>query len=55
MDYVPTCDQSNEDKKDYQLTDEQPDTTNVPDLEDEESAEERKKQEAKELKILTLE
>ena len=33
--------------------DEQPDTTDMPDLETEESAEERKKQEAKGLKILT--
>ena len=47
MDYVPTYDKSNEDEKYYELTDEQPDTTNVSDLEGEESAEERKTQEAK--------
>ena len=34
-------------------TDKQPDTTYMPDLESEESAEQRRKQEAKVLKILT--
>ena len=55
MDYVPTSDKSNEDEKDYELTLEQPDTTNVSDLQGTESAEERKKEEAKGLKISTPE
>ena len=52
MDYVPIWIMY---EKYYELTDEQPDTTNVSDLEGEESAEGRKKQEAKGLKILTPE
>ena len=37
-----TMKKSNEDEKDYELTDEQPDTINTSYLEGEESAEERK-------------
>ena len=50
MDYAPTYD-----KSDDEAGNEQPDTTNMSDLEGEESADERKKQEAKGLKILTPE
>ena len=40
-------------KPDYEKTDEQPDTTNMPELESEESAQQRRNQQGKGLKILT--
>ena len=53
MDYVPTYDKSDEDKEDYDSSNKQPDTTNMPELESEESAAQRKNQRGQELKILT--
>ena len=51
MDYVPTYDKSDKDKEDYDSSNKQPDTTNMP--ESEESAAQRRNQRGQELKILT--
>ena len=53
MDYVPTYDKSDEDKEDYDSSNKQPDTTNTPELENEESAAQRRNQRGQGLKILT--
>ena len=51
MNYVPTYDKS--DEEDYESTNKQLDTTNVSDLKSEKFAEQRRKQKAQGLKILT--
>ena len=44
MDYVQTYDKSDESEEDYESSNKQPDTTDMPDLESEESAAQRSNQ-----------
>ena len=55
MDYVPTYDQSDEDEEVYESPNKQPDTTNMSELESEESAAQRGNQRGQRLKMLTPE